>query len=300
MKNATPRSRWIWKPERPSMWISILNNRIANDSGWTILLVRNTVKNLLVKAVFGLASLVAMSRTCAAQQWLDQLETNLSLKNPSGSIRSDLTVLLDAEGYYVDQRPPGLIFDDESFINPRATFYIDTMLGSHLYSFVQARVDRGFDPAQKKDGYHYASGTYQIVSTKHEASGQGSSFSPFSPATGVGPVGDLGSADPVAGVVVANGPWFTDLDASVSAELKSAGGTGDLAVAAGLVFHLNDRGYYAVIVTASGSRKLSFKLVKKYHFQTSARDLSAWVDSPVSDLIAGSQKKIGPMPRCSH
>ena len=143
-----------------------------------------------------------------------------------------------------------------------------------------------------KERYHYASGTYQIVSTKHEASGQGSSFSPFSPATGVGPVGDLGSADPVAGVVVANGPWFTDLDASVSVELKSAGGTGDLAVAAGLVFHLNDRGYYAVIVTASGSRKLSFKLVKKYHFQTSARDLSAWVDSPVSDLIAGSQKKI--------
>ena len=89
------------------MWISTSNNRIANDSGWTILLVRNTVKNLLVKAVFGLASLVAMSRTCAAQQWLDQLETGLSLKNPSGSIHSDLTVLLDVEGYYVDQRPPG-------------------------------------------------------------------------------------------------------------------------------------------------------------------------------------------------
>lgn len=134
------------------MWISTSNNRIANDSGWTILLVRNTVKNLLVRAVFGLASFVAMSRTCAAQQWLDQLETGLSLKNPSGSIHSDLTVLLDVEGYYVDQRPPGLIFDDESFINPRATFYIDTMLGSHLYSFVQARVDRGFDPGQKKDG----------------------------------------------------------------------------------------------------------------------------------------------------
>ena len=134
------------------MWISISNNRIINDSGWTISSVQNTLKNLLVKAMLGLAALVAMSRTCAAQQWLDQLETDLSLKNPSGSIRSDLTVLLDVEGYYVDQRPPGLIFDDESFINPRATFYIDTMLGSHLYSFVQARVDRGFDPGQKKDG----------------------------------------------------------------------------------------------------------------------------------------------------
>jgi hypothetical protein len=37
---------------------------------------------------------------------------------------------------------------------------------------------------------------------------------------------------------------------------------------------------------------LSFKLVKKYHFETSARDLSAWMEAAVSDLIAGSQKKI--------
>jgi Ca-activated chloride channel homolog len=143
-----------------------------------------------------------------------------------------------------------------------------------------------------KEHYHYASGTYQIVSTRHDSSGQAASFSPFSPGTGIGPVGDLGSADPAAGVVVGNGPWFGDLDASVSVELKSGGGTGDLAVAAGLVFHLNDRGYYAVIVTASGSRKISFKVVKKFHFETSARDLSAWTDAPVSDLVAGSQKTI--------
>jgi hypothetical protein len=141
-----------------------------------------------------------------------------------------------------------------------------------------------------KERYHYSSGTYQIVGTKSEASEHAG---PFSLARGYyGPVGDLGSADPVAGLVVANGPWFGDLDASVSLELKSAGGAGDLAVAAGLVFHLNDRGYYAVIVSASGSRKVSFKLIKKYHFETSARDLSAWMDAPVSDLIAGSQKKI--------
>ena len=141
-----------------------------------------------------------------------------------------------------------------------------------------------------KERYHYSSGTYQMVGTKSEASEHAGSFSLAKGQNGS--IGDLGSADPVAGVVVANGPWFGDLDASVSVELKSAGGTGDLAVAAGLVFHLNDRGYYAVIVSASGSRKVSFKLIKKYHFETSARDLSAWMDAPVSDLIAGSQKKI--------
>jgi len=83
-------------------------------------------------------------------------------------------------------------------------------------------------------------------------------------------------------------------NASISVELKSTGGAGDLAAAAGLVFRFNDRGYYAVIVSrgASGSRKIAFKLVKKYHFETTARDLLPWTEFPLSDLTAGPQKKI--------
>jgi len=110
--------------------------------------------------------------------------------------------------------------------------------------------------------------------------------------TSYSPFGDLGSAELAEGALVANGPWFADLDASVSVELKSMGGAGDLALAAGMVFRLNDRGYYAVIVTATGSREMSFKLVKKYHFEQHARDLSPWTAVAVSELIAGSQKKI--------
>jgi len=86
---------------------------------------------------------------CKGQDWLDQLQTQLSLKNADGSVRSDLTVALDAEGYYVDQRAPGLIYPDESFFNPRATFFVDTEIGKHFYSLVQARVDRGFDPGEQ-------------------------------------------------------------------------------------------------------------------------------------------------------
>jgi hypothetical protein len=89
---------------------------------------------------------------CAAQDWLDLLSDDLHLKTPDGYFRSDLTVLVDAEGYYVDQRPPGLIYPDHSFFNPRATFFIDTVLGKHLYSFIQARVDRGFDPGADLKG----------------------------------------------------------------------------------------------------------------------------------------------------
>src|SRR5207249_2006681 len=60
---------------------------------------------------------------------------------------------LDLEGYYIDQRPPGLIVsDDPFFFNPRLALFLDAHLGNHFYGFVQARFDRGFDPGLKPDG----------------------------------------------------------------------------------------------------------------------------------------------------
>ena len=85
----------------------------------------------------------------SAQEWLDRLDNRLSLQSPNGSIRASLSGLVDLEGYYVDQRPPGLLFEDESFFNPRLSLFLDTQIGPHLYSLVQARVDRGFDPGEK-------------------------------------------------------------------------------------------------------------------------------------------------------
>ena len=140
-----------------------------------------------------------------------------------------------------------------------------------------------------KERYHYAAGAYQIVSTKRFEPERNFSLSP-----GNISAGDIGSTDPAEAVLVANGPTFRDLHASISVELKSAGVTGDLAAAAGLVFRLNDRGYYAVIVSkgASGSRKIAFKLVKKYHLETTARDLLPWTEVPLSDLTARPQKRV--------
>jgi hypothetical protein len=94
-------------------------------------------------------ALVLMVANVRGQELLDQLDNHLSLKSRNGFFRSDLSGLLDLEGYYVDQRPPGLLFEDESFFNPRLSFFLDTKLGSHFYSFVQARLDRGFDPGEK-------------------------------------------------------------------------------------------------------------------------------------------------------
>ena len=86
---------------------------------------------------------------CQGQGWLDKAEDNMNLKTRNGLFRSDLPVLLDLEGYYIDQRPPGLIYRSHSFVNPRATFFVDTQLGKHFYSLVQARLDCGFDPGSQ-------------------------------------------------------------------------------------------------------------------------------------------------------
>lgn len=103
--------------------------------------LRNTKGVALALMVFGVKA--------GAQQWLDELDHSLSLKSGNGFFSSDLTGLLDVEGYYVDQRPPGLLFEDESFFNPRLSFFLDTRLGEHFYSFVQVRLDRGFDPGER-------------------------------------------------------------------------------------------------------------------------------------------------------
>jgi hypothetical protein len=97
-----------------------------------------------------LASLLAAGASANAEgDWLDRLDRSLALESRNGVFRSDLSGLLDLEGYYIDQRPPGLIFGDESFFNPRLSLFLDTRLGNHLYSLVQARFDRGFDPRAK-------------------------------------------------------------------------------------------------------------------------------------------------------
>ncbi|MBM3876083.1 MAG: hypothetical protein FJ386_05100 [Verrucomicrobia bacterium] len=99
-----------------------------------------------------LAATVFLSLAFASrgQSLLDKVDDALFLQSRNGSVRSDLSGLLDLEGYYIDQRPPGMIFGNgDEFFNPRLSLFLDTRLGPHLYSLVQARVDRGFDPRSR-------------------------------------------------------------------------------------------------------------------------------------------------------
>jgi len=93
---------------------------------------------------------LACPLTLAQEGWLDRLDEALAVESSDGEFRADLSGLMDLETYYIDQRGPAvLVTDDPVFVNPRLSLFLDTRLGPHFYSFVQARLDSGFDP-----GYH--------------------------------------------------------------------------------------------------------------------------------------------------
>ena len=97
--------------------------------------------------------LVAARSAWAELETLDRLDRALSLELAGGLVRSELSGLFDLEGYLVDERPSGLVFGgDDEFMNPRLSLFLDTHVGSHLYSLVQLRVDRGFDPRSADAG----------------------------------------------------------------------------------------------------------------------------------------------------
>jgi hypothetical protein len=104
--------------------------------------------NRLQKTASVLLAWLFLACAVQGQQWLDELDDKLSLQSKNGLFQVDLTGLWDLEGYYVDQRPPGLLYEDESFLNYRLTFFLDAQLGRHFFVFVQARLDRGFDPGE--------------------------------------------------------------------------------------------------------------------------------------------------------
>jgi Ca-activated chloride channel homolog len=146
-----------------------------------------------------------------------------------------------------------------------------------------------------KKGYHYKSGAYEIVNAKRSEPIAAVDTVSQSMRAPIHPFEDVGGTLPLEGVLVANGPSFDDLNASASVEWKSGGGRGDQAAAPGLVFHLDNRGYYAVLVSREAlmSARLAFKLVKKYHSEQNARDLLPWTELPLTDQFLGkTQQKI--------
>jgi hypothetical protein len=78
---------------------------------------------------------------------LDRLDNTLTLSAFQDNFRARLSGTLDLEFYNFQQPPPGLIDSEiDNLFNPRFTLFLDAQVGSQIYFFAQARVDRGFDP----------------------------------------------------------------------------------------------------------------------------------------------------------
>jgi hypothetical protein len=89
----------------------------------------------------------------AAGGVLEQLDSALSVHSDDGVFRARLSGTVDLEAYDFTQPAPGLIETrDDTLWNPRLTAFLDAQVGVALYAFVQARVDRGFDPSDEALG----------------------------------------------------------------------------------------------------------------------------------------------------
>ncbi|MBL9205385.1 MAG: hypothetical protein JNN01_09890 [Opitutaceae bacterium] len=79
--------------------------------------------------------------------WREALTEALTVSAPNGAWKAQVSGAVTLEAYRGHQGNPGLVFSEsDPFIHPRLTLFLDAELGRELYAFVQARVDRGFDP----------------------------------------------------------------------------------------------------------------------------------------------------------
>jgi hypothetical protein len=80
--------------------------------------------------------------------YLDRLDTGLTISAFQDNLRVRLSGTLDLEIYNFEQPAPGLIDSSiDTLFNPRLTFFLDAQIGSQIYFFAESRVDRGFDPS---------------------------------------------------------------------------------------------------------------------------------------------------------
>src|SRR5947199_6209221 len=97
---------------------------------------------------FSLCVFVCTACAFNVDDFLDQLDSTLTLSAFHDNVRARLSGTLDLEFYHFEQPPPGLINSDiDTLFNPRLTLFLDAQIGSQIYFFAQSRLDRGFDPS---------------------------------------------------------------------------------------------------------------------------------------------------------
>jgi hypothetical protein len=87
-------------------------------------------------------------RAFDVDDFLDRLDSALTLSAFQDNLRARLSGTLDLEFYHFQQPAPGLINSEiDNLFNPRLTLFLDMQVGSQIYFFAQSRLDRGFDPS---------------------------------------------------------------------------------------------------------------------------------------------------------
>jgi hypothetical protein len=87
-------------------------------------------------------------RAFEIDDFLDRLDTALTISVFHDNFRARLSGTLDLEIYHFEQPAPGLIDSSiDTLFNPRLTLFLDAQVGSQIYFFAQSRLDRGFDPS---------------------------------------------------------------------------------------------------------------------------------------------------------
>jgi len=80
--------------------------------------------------------------------FLDRLDTALTISAFQDNLRARFSGTLDLEIYHFEQPAPGLIDSNiDTLFNPRLTLFLDTQIGSQIYFFAHSQLDRGFDPS---------------------------------------------------------------------------------------------------------------------------------------------------------
>lgn len=86
----------------------------------------------------------------ASDDYFDQLSDRLSGSFANGKVVGKVSAVLDLEVYAPAPPPSSLIYTDRDFlVTPRVSVFLDAQAGDRVYFFSQARLDRGFDPADR-------------------------------------------------------------------------------------------------------------------------------------------------------
>jgi hypothetical protein len=97
---------------------------------------------------FSLWSCLIVLPVAASDELFDRVEQALTFSAVDAQVRARLSGTLELEGYDYQLPAPALFHStSEALFVPRLSVFFDAQFGSHLYAFVQARGDRGFDPA---------------------------------------------------------------------------------------------------------------------------------------------------------